>query len=78
MIRNSFFIPVFTFIYSISFGQTFDPNTVNNSIIRKQIELISKNENINADSTWNILKSWNNYPAIKLTGKDYLFVYVDS
>lgn len=78
MIRNSFFILVFAFVYSTSFGQTFDTNTVNNSIIRKQIELISKNQNINADSTWNILKSWNNYPAIKLTGKDYLFVYVDS
>lgn len=78
MIKNSFFILVFILFSLVSFAQAFDTNTLNNNLITKQVELINKDNSITADSTWNVLKSWNEYPEIQQTNKDYLFVYSDS
>ena len=59
-------------------GQTFDPKIIQNNVLEKMLKSINENNKIGADSAWTILSSYNQYPAIQETGKEYLFFYKDS
>lgn len=73
-----FSIQIFLLCSTLCFGQGSNslPNT--NEFLKKQIESVSNDQKINADSAYNILSSWNQYPIINDTKKWYLFLYKDS
>ena len=62
----------------ITFGQTPNSLPIANDALKKQIDIISNDEKISADSTWNILSSWNKYPEVSNTKRWFLFLYKDS
>ena len=62
----------------ITFGQTPNSLPIANDVLKNQIENISNDKKINADSTWNILSSWNKYPEVSNTKRWFLFLYKDS
>ena len=46
----------------ISLAQPADILSIQNNNLVKEIDFISKDNKITADSTWSILSTWNNYP----------------
>lgn len=69
---------LFLLISFVSFEQTSKSLSITNDALKKQIESISSDKKISADSAWNILSFWNAYPEIKKTKQYYLFLYKDS
>lgn len=61
----------------IGFGQTFDSNILNNEKLQSTLKSL-ENKSVNADSAWSVLTTYNEYPVIKETGKEYIFFYSDS
>lgn len=68
----------FLLISFISFGQTPNSLSIANDALKKQVDNISNNDKISADSTWNILSNWNKYPEVNNTKRWFLFLYKDS
>jgi predicted esterase len=62
----------------LSFAQTTPILKVENEDLIKELEALRKNDKITADSAWKILSDWINFPEIKRTGCNYLFLYKDS
>ena len=69
---------LFLIIYFVSFEQTSKSLPFANDALTNQIESISSDKKITADSAFNILSFWNAYPEIKKTKQYYLFLYKDS
>ena len=72
------FIYLFLLFSFITFGQTPNSLPIANDVLKNHIENISNDKKINADSTWNILSSWNKYPEVSNTKRWFLFLYKDS
>lgn len=72
------FIQILLLASFISYGQNPDTLPTENDILKKQIQRVNDNQDISADSAFNILTNWNKYPVIKNTKKWYLFFYKDS
>ncbi len=72
---SCFFIALF--ITATSYAQ---PNLINssNDDLRKMLKNIAENPLITGDSTYNILTTWNTYPPVQQTGKEYLYILKDS
>lgn len=67
------FIQILLLASFISYGQSPDTLPTENNILKKQIQRVNDNQDISADSAFNILSNWNEYPVIKNTKKWYFF-----
>lgn len=70
-------IPIFLLTSLACSAQIRDTLPAENDALKKQVQIISDNQNIHADSAYHILSNWNQYPVIQQTKKWYLFHYAD-
>lgn len=68
----------FSLSYFVTFGQSSDSLPGTNNFFKKRVESIRNDTKITADSAYDILSRWSQYPTIHNTKRWYIFLYKDS